>query len=60
VDKIIDMDSLFLYKEAAKRLEENYINYDKAKLIKDPELCTEIIVLMDLFKEGEDSKSENL
>ncbi len=53
VDNIIDMDSLFLYREAAKRLEKSNIGYEKLKLLNDPELCREIIVLMDIFKAEE-------
>ncbi|WP_163193034.1 hypothetical protein [Clostridium thermarum] len=53
MDNIIDMDSLFLYREAAKRLEKSNIGYEKLKLLNDPELCREIIVLMDIFKAEE-------
>lgn len=49
MDKVIDIESLYAYKEVAKRLKENNISYNKLELLKNPELCKEIIVLMDYF-----------
>lgn len=46
MEHIIDMKSLLLYKKAAKLLEENDVKYDKAKLLKDPELCLDIINIL--------------
>jgi hypothetical protein len=49
VGKVIDIDVLIVYKEAVRRLQENNIGFDKTKLLSDPELCMEIIKIVDYY-----------
>ena len=56
MDKIIDMNSLFSYREAVKRLEKNHISYKKSKLLNNPQLCNEIIKMMDYFDEKKEKR----
>ena len=53
MDKVIYVENLLAYKEAVKRLKEHKIQYDRSKLLDDPELCREIIRLMNYFKNEE-------
>lgn len=51
MEKVIEIKSLLLYKKAAHILEDNNIKYDKAKLLKDPELCLDIVNIFNFLKE---------
>lgn len=47
MSETINFDSLKLYREVVKRLEESKIEYDRNVLMDSPELCREIIRLLD-------------
>lgn len=51
MDKLIDIESFTLYKEASKLLKQNNIYLNKDCLISDPELCLDIINILEYFKE---------
>jgi len=46
MENIIEIKNLLLYKKAVKLLQDNDIEYDKAKLLKDPDLCLDIINIL--------------
>lgn len=50
MEKVVEIKSLLLYKEAAKVLEDNNIKYDKAKLLNNPELCLDIVNIFNYIK----------
>jgi hypothetical protein len=50
MDKVVNVENILIYKEAVKRLKEHEIDYDRSKLLDNPELCQEIIRLTDYFK----------
>lgn len=50
MENVIDIKNLLLYKKAVKLLQENDIEYDKAKLLKDPELCLDIVNIINHLK----------
>jgi hypothetical protein len=49
MDKVITVEDILAYKEAAKTLENYDIDFDKKKLLDNPELCHDIIRLMKYF-----------
>ncbi|MFL0248311.1 hypothetical protein ACJDUG_15235 [Clostridium sp. WILCCON 0185] len=50
MENVIEIKNLILYKKAVKLLQENDIEYDKAKLLKDPELCSDIVNIINHLK----------
>jgi hypothetical protein len=50
MEKVIEINSLLLYKKAIRILEDNDIICDKAKLLNDPELCSDIINIFNHLK----------
>lgn len=50
MENVIEIKNLLLYKKAVKLLQENDIEYDKAKLLKDPELCLDIVNIINHLK----------
>lgn len=48
--KIIEINSLLLYKKAIRILEDNDIICDKAKLLNDTELCSDIVNIFNHLK----------
>lgn len=51
MEKVVDISTLHLYKEAVKRLDENNIDFDRTKLLNDPELCEEVIRIIEYYSE---------
>lgn len=49
MDKVVNIESILVYKEAVKRLESLKMDFDKKKLVDNPELCREIIMLIDYY-----------
>lgn len=55
---VVDFDSLCLYREARRRLEENGIPFDHDKLLGNPQLCRDIISLLDYCSRYEADKKD--
>jgi hypothetical protein len=49
MNKVINVEDILAYKEAVKRLKEHKIQFDRKKLLDDPELSREIIRLIDYY-----------
>jgi hypothetical protein len=56
MDKVLNFKNISLYKEAARILEINNISFEKSELIENPELCMEIIKMLDYFDQKEKCK----
>ncbi|MCM0649283.1 hypothetical protein NBE98_12965 [Clostridium swellfunianum] len=53
MNKVINVETLRIYREAVEKLEKQKIDFDKKQLLDNPELCKEIINLIDYFKNEE-------
>jgi hypothetical protein len=49
MNKVINVDDILAYKEAVKRLKEHKIQFDRKKLLDDPELSREIVRLINYY-----------
>lgn len=49
MDKVINVEDIFAYKEAVRTLENYDIDFDKKKLLDNPVLCRDIIRIMKYF-----------
>jgi hypothetical protein len=50
MEKIVEIKSLSLYKNAVRILEDNDIIFDKVKLLNNPELCFDIVNIFNFTK----------
>jgi hypothetical protein len=49
MNKVINVEDIFNYKEAIKRLQSYNMEIDKKKLLESPDLCREIIRITDYY-----------
>jgi hypothetical protein len=57
MNKVIPVENIIVYKEAVKRLKEHKIQFDRSNLLDNPELCCEIIRLINYYS-NEKMKNE--